>query len=217
MNEFIARCITSIVLLSSMLGAYALSPTCFALVLFVIYTLIMFFEWPQLHKKSTKISYIVYSCLYPTLPVLLLIQLTYKNWDRSWLLPIYPFLVAWTADTAGYLVGKLIGKHKICPRISPGKSWEGLLASIIGVTLLNITIMPHLNYQQATLLKNSLPVVIIFSIMITLIAFAGGLFLSILKRRNNLKNAGTLLPGHGGLLDRFDAVFFVTPIVWLFF
>ncbi|MBM3886509.1 hypothetical protein FJ364_01150, partial [Candidatus Dependentiae bacterium] len=112
-------------------------------------------------------------------------------------------------------VGKLIGNHKICPTISPGKSWEGLLGSFIGVVGINFLILPKIEASFAAMVSSRIGYMLAFSAALTVVAFLGGLLLSVLKRSKNLKDAGNVLPGHGGFLDRFDSVFSVILIVWL--
>ena len=136
------------------------------------------------------------------------------------LIPLYPFFVAWTADTCGYIVGKCSGKHKMCPAVSPGKTWEGFVGSLGGVLTLHLFLYDALFfYPHSTHIVASIFYIIIISLTMTCIAFLGGFFLSWLKRRKKIKDAGWILPGHGGMLDRFDGVLAVTlaVMVLLFF
>lgn len=100
-----------------------------------------------------------------------------------------------TADVAGYFVGRRYGRHKIAPRISPGKSWEGLAGSVVataamGAALGSVAPLPHA----------------ILGALIALIGLSGDLFESALKRQAGVKDSGRLIPGHGGLFDRVDAL-----------
>lgn len=130
------------------------------------------------------------------------------------LMPLYPFFIAWSADTGGYITGKLIGKHKMCPTISPGKTWEGFGGSILAVFTTNLFLAPALKNTQLALDGHWIKISILSAIM-TVIAFLGGFMLSYFKRKQGLKDAGRVLPGHGGFLDRFDSVFFVAPAIWI--
>ncbi|MCD4733812.1 phosphatidate cytidylyltransferase [bacterium] len=116
----------------------------------------------------------------------------------------------WIADTGAYLVGSLIGKHKLVPRLSPKKSWEGLIGSIllaaVGSWVLDRWL---LDSQLGTEFALSLGVVV------ALVGLVGDLVISALKRKAEVKDTGTLLPGHGGLLDRLDGFVLVMPTVWL--
>ena len=119
------------------------------------------------------------------------------------------FLLLWTYDTGAYLVGSLIGKHHLLERISPKKSWEGFFGGLV-LTLI-----------VAWLLSGWLGVVdragwIIIAVIVSVAGTIGDLLESMLKRSLGMKDSGTILPGHGGLLDRFDSVVVAFPIVYLF-
>lgn len=190
-------------------GAYLHSALLFSLLLSAVLIIILFFEWPKLIPLQ-QILYQLLTLFYPTLPLVLLIILTITTYPIDFYLPLYPFFVAWSADTCGYAIGKLFGKHKMCPSISPGKSWEGFAGSTLGVFVAHLWIVPRTKLFSSTIFATKTSALMLLSIAMTIIAFLGGFFLSYLKRKNNLKDAGTVLPGHGGLLDRFDSVLFVT-------
>lgn len=105
-------------------------------------------------------------------------------------------------DTGSYIAGKLWGKHKIAPSISPGKTWEGFLGGLISA--LGVTLF----FFEPT------ASIMFFTLVVSTLALLGDLFESFLKRRANLKDSGTLLPGHGGILDRIDAILFVAPLFY---
>ena len=113
-------------------------------------------------------------------------------------------LATWAADTVAYLIGSLIGRHKVAPRISPGKSWEGSIAGFVAAAAV-----------VALLVGAAGPAATIVAIGIGPVALAGDLFESWLKRRAGAKDSGALLPGHGGVLDRIDSLLFVGPFVAL--
>lgn len=105
------------------------------------------------------------------------------------------FAIVWTGDIAAYLVGKRFGKHRIAPSISPGKSWEGLAGSVVA------------SAGIAALLGATAPVPhAILGAVLAVVGLGGDLFESALKRRAGVKDSGTLIPGHGGLFDRVDAL-----------
>jgi phosphatidate cytidylyltransferase len=111
-------------------------------------------------------------------------------------------------DTFGYLVGVLIGKHPMVPKISPKKSWEGLAGSIIFTTIggaLAFHFIMHMHWWIG----------VIAGLMIVFTATSGDLIESALKRDMSLKDMGNLLPGHGGMLDRLDSVLLSAPALWL--
>lgn len=121
------------------------------------------------------------------------------------LLLFFAFLV-WINDILAYLLGMQWGRHKILPSISPGKSWEGFLGGM-GSTILGSVVLGWLfglPLRWSCLCGCSIPP----------IAFLGDIFESALKRRSGMKDSGSLLPGHGGILDRFDAFLAVGPLVY---
>lgn len=211
-SEFIKRLITSIILIFCVGGAYLHSVALFTMLLVVIFNIIIVFELPKLIQLSAVLFFFV-SLIYPGLPIVALIYLNYKYHSINLLIPLYPFLVAWTADTFGYIFGKSFGVHKVCPNISPGKSWEGLLGSAFGCLILNLVILPYFKIGIFEFLNY--PGIFLISVLFTLCAFSGGLLMSFLKRRKGLKDAGDVLPGHGGFLDRFDSVFACVLLTWL--
>lgn len=215
--EFFKRVITALVLLLCLGGAYFHSQALFFLLMFAMYFLIVVFELPRL-IKTNLLFYLLASIIYPGLPILCLIAVNFLYHKSNIWVPLYPFLAPWAADTFAYLVGKSIGSHKMTPVISPGKTWEGFFGGFVGVCLLNFWMLPKMEisvFADQCCFVNFLSC-IIFAAIITSSAFFGGLFISFLKRCHGLKDAGIVLPGHGGLLDRFDSVFFVAP-VWLLF
>jgi len=216
MSEFIKRLFTALILLVCFGGAYLHSTTLFVLFLSGILFFMLTTEWPRINTLS-PIPWLLSTLVYPVLPMITLIYLTITFRSTDFFLPLYPFFVAWSADTGGYFIGKLWGNHKMCPSISPGKSWEGFGGSLVLVGIFQTLALRHITTFSKL---NNGWAILLLTIIMTSIAFLGGLWLSILKRRQGLKDAGNLLPGHGGLMDRFDAVMFVglataVMAVWL--
>lgn len=122
--------------------------------------------------------------------------------ERSpWLLLSFLALV-WVADIAAYFVGRAWGRHKLAPTISPGKTWEGAIGAIVGVLLYAWAINLTLNVG--------------WLILLTGISILGDLFESLAKRQAGVKDSGTLLPGHGGVLDRLDSLMAALPLAaWM--
>lgn len=210
-SEFFKRLITASVLMFCVGGAYLHSVTLFSMLLAAIFMIIVVFELPKLVQLPAAL-FMVVALIYPGLSIGALIYLNYKYHNVNLLIPLYPFLISWTADTFGYIFGKTLGVHKICPNISPGKTWEGLFGSIVGCLILNLLILPYIKVGLFEFL--SFTGIFLISILYTLCAFSGGLLMSFLKRRKGLKDAGDVLPGHGGFLDRFDSVFACVLLTW---
>ncbi len=122
------------------------------------------------------------------------------------------FLIVWIYDSMAYLAGSKFGKHKLNKKISPNKSWEGCIGGTIGALLMGI--LNFKMFPQPTLIDW-----LVISVLVIIFGTLGDLFESVIKRRLKVKDSGTMLPGHGGLLDRFDSLLFVIPVVyvWLSF
>ncbi len=124
------------------------------------------------------------------------------------------FLASWGSDTCAYLAGVAFGKHKMAPVLSPKKSIEGAVGGVIGAAILGGV--------YAYIFRNEfhygINPVIIFSVACAvgaLISMVGDLAASAIKRNHDIKDYGKLIPGHGGVMDRFDSVIFVAPVVWM--
>ncbi len=123
---------------------------------------------------------------------------------------LLPFFLAWTCDTAAYLVGRAWGRHRLAPNVSPGKSVEGavggLVAAILASAVARVWFAPYLGLGQA----------LILGLAVGVFAQLGDLVESLLKRDAETKESSTLIPGHGGVLDRFDSILFAAPLVHYF-
>ncbi|MBE6807106.1 MAG: hypothetical protein E7527_03705 [Ruminococcaceae bacterium] len=136
------------------------------------------------------------------------------------LLDLWPllllFAIAWVSDTGAYFVGTFLGKHKMAPKISPKKSWEGFfggwvisVAFAVGLFFLRIEINP---FNPGGIFKTPLlfvPVVVVLAPL----SVVGDLCASVIKRRTGIKDFGNIMPGHGGVMDRFDSVLFIAPLL----
>ncbi len=128
-----------------------------------------------------------------------------------WLLLAVMALV-WVADSAAYFTGRKFGKHKLAPGISPGKTWEGVAGAVLGVFVYILIVW---NLHPDFLQNASLPKLLLASIFWVALAVIGDLFESAIKRQAGVKDSGALLPGHGGLLDRIDALTSTLPLAAL--
>jgi phosphatidate cytidylyltransferase len=125
----------------------------------------------------------------------------------------------WIGDSAAYYTGRRFGKHKLAPRISPGKSWEGAIASAAGSCLFGAVylygIIPRLSTSLVNTMPSlSLPLVCVLSLGGNIAGQLGDLAESSMKRGAGLKDSGNLLPGHGGILDRMDSSMFTLPVIY---
>ncbi|MBY5957634.1 phosphatidate cytidylyltransferase [Membranicola marinus] len=120
------------------------------------------------------------------------------------------FCIIWTSDTFAYLGGKLFGRTKLIPSISPGKTWEGAISGILAAGIVALVVARYfLDLQQFSIWFS-------IGILVAIFGILGDLFESKIKRRHNIKDSGTLLPGHGGVLDRMDSLLFAIPIYYIF-
>ena len=218
-NETVKRSVTGIILGFCFFGTYIHSTTLFSLLLIAILLIVLIFEWPLLVNFNNKRNWII-TFFYPTISFGILIYLNQTYHSTDFFLPLYPFLVAWVGDTSGYLIGKPFGKYKVCPSISPKKTWEGIAGGFIGTLLFNFLYLPTIKSYSMVKLIQTPWILILLSLSIYIVGFSGDLFVSVLKRLKGLKDTGSLLPGHGGLLDRFDSVLFVAIfmiiLIWIF-
>jgi len=131
-------------------------------------------------------------------------------------LPSGPFWVVtllagtFLGDTMAYVFGKSFGRHKLAPRLSPGKTWEGSLGGLVGATL-SLGVCRFIFFPD-----NPLWPFLLLALPLSLLCQIGDLAESLLKRSFEVKDSGNLIPGHGGLLDRIDALMFSAPLIYLF-
>lgn len=122
----------------------------------------------------------------------------------------YLIIVVTMTDTGAYFCGRLLGKHKLAPKISPNKTIEGALGGVILATALSITFSAFFALPPL-----QLPIILL-SILLSVMSQLGDLVISCVKRHFGVKDTGKILPGHGGLLDRFDSLLFCLSILWVF-
>ena len=206
-TEFIKRLITGILLGIGFWAVYFyLPPLFFSLILLVILLLIIVYEWTQFFPINTPLFWLLMPP-YLILPFALLIVLNHSPIYHELLLIL--FILVFSFDTGSYITGNLLGKHYICQSISPKKTWEGLLGGYIFACLGFALIIWERDYNTPWWL------IFLFTLILCLLCLAGDLFESWLKRRARLKDSGTLLPGHGGFLDRFDGILFAAFFFYL--
>jgi phosphatidate cytidylyltransferase len=123
---------------------------------------------------------------------------------------LFILLIVWCTDSAAYFTGKRLGKHKLWPSISPNKTVEGSLGGIA------VAILAGVIFQLLTNSFDSWMYVMILSLIISVVGQVGDLVESAMKRQYGMKDSGEILPGHGGVLDRFDSLLFVFPVLYVF-
>ncbi len=136
--------------------------------------------------------------------------------DEALFYVVLVFLGAWVTDAGGYLFGHLFGKHKLSPSISPKKSVEGAVGGVVlTVAVLAGIALGYNFYLQSNGIHAhfNYPSIIILSVLCAVISILGDLAASVVKRQSGIKDFGKILPGHGGMLDRFDSILFVAPLM----
>jgi len=128
---------------------------------------------------------------------------------------VFCLAIPWLADSAAYFAGSYFGKHKLCPEISPHKTVEGAVAGIIAGTLSSLLVgfVFKLIYGDVTIYYG---VLVLIGFINSIVSIFGDLIFSVMKRSCHIKDFGSIMPGHGGLLDRFDSVLFCIPVVYIF-
>lgn len=133
---------------------------------------------------------------------------------------------AWWSDSGAYFAGTFFGKHKLCPSISPKKTVEGLVGGIVTAVLGNLLVAELFMWASQMLIPIgyfshcvaiNIPILILVTPLLSLMGVLGDLSASVIKRQCNIKDFGNIMPGHGGIMDRFDSVLFIAPVVFLIF
>jgi phosphatidate cytidylyltransferase len=171
----------------------------------------------------------VFAFAYVAIPMALLVEIRRQPAGAIWV--IYTLLAVWAGDIFAYFVGKSLGRHRMSPRISPKKTWEGAIASILASIIIGTLWFQHAPGISSVLLSKGLidrrsgmfgleqphlwPIVLL-SAAVNLAAQLGDLVESFIKRGAGVKDSGSILPGHGGMLDRIDAMLFAVPVVWAY-
>ncbi|MCC6600496.1 MAG: phosphatidate cytidylyltransferase [Crocinitomicaceae bacterium] len=158
---------------------------------------------------AVSLSKTIAGVVYVVLPFALLNHLASATGTFEYGLPIGFFLLLWGNDSGAYLLGKYFGKHKLYVKVSPNKTWEGLAAGvalcIFGGWVMSV-FFPVLPLSEW----------LCVAVLVAVFGNLGDLFESQIKRAYNIKDSGNLIPGHGGVLDRFDGLFFALPVVFAY-
>lgn len=186
--------------------------------LFVIFIPVYAFAWIPVRialcgdcerflERTAKIQWGLMLCVYSVSYIPMLLSLKFNVTDyqgRNPLLLMYLVIVVQASDVLQYVWGKAFGKHKIVPKLSPNKTWEGFVGGILSATVLGISmtwITPFKWWQSG-----------LISLLICLLGFCGGLVMSAIKRDRGVKDFGAMIQGHGGILDRIDSLCFAAPL-----
>ncbi|MGC8824646.1 MAG: phosphatidate cytidylyltransferase [Bacteroidales bacterium] len=162
-------------------------------------------------RPFLNIAFTWLGLVYIAVPLAMLLSIAYREniYQYNFHLVLSYFILIWTYDTMAYVCGILWGKHKLFERLSPKKTWEGAIGGILFAWLAAYIL--SIFFKELTLYQW-----FIFALLVAVFGTLGDLAESMLKRSIGVKDSGNILPGHGGLLDRFDALFLAIPAVYLY-
>ncbi len=176
----------------------------------VILPLIWLLRRPQKEKAFTSWAWTMAGILYVGWLLSYLVALRGLDDGRNWI--FFALFITFASDTAAFFTGSALGRHRLAPHISPGKTWEGTIGGILGAIIVSLFfILPTpltlpLSYWQAILL----------GLLVSVFGQLGDLVESLFKRNMGVKDSGSLIPGHGGFLDRIDSVVFAGVVVYYY-
>lgn len=204
-NEIIIRTMVGLMIGPIFLGAIIFSKTLLKILILIV-TIGMLIEWYDMTKE--KISYLVAGLAIISLPISCLISIIYMFDDYKYAIFTYSVIVV-SMDVFAMFGGRFIGGPKLVPKISPGKTWAGLVSGTLACMIIAhlISYLPEYEFVYSGWS------LVFFAAILGLFGQASDIFISFFKRRFNLKDTGKILPGHGGLLDRFDSLIFSAPLM----
>ncbi|MCL1868659.1 MAG: phosphatidate cytidylyltransferase [Paludibacter sp.] len=183
-----------------------------AIIILAVYVLLIFavFIIEIFRKKPNPVHNIAYFLLgqiYITVPFVFMFEI-FKEFNAVFLLAL--FVLIWTNDVFAYLIGSLVGKHKLCERISPNKSWEGFFGGLVGALIAGF-VFSKIYAENINLIQW-----LGFAFVVAVFGALGDLFESLIKRTVGVKDSGNIMPGHGGFLDRLDSALFAAPAAMIY-
>ena len=190
----------------------------------ILYTLAYFIIMVPMHKKTTfndvitaLFAALAIPCSLSVLIELRDIYIDYAGFTKSSgvFLIIFGLFCSWMTDIFAYFSGRFLGKHKLCPEISPKKTVEGAIGGVIGAVIFNLILFFIFDKFFFTTHTIQWWQIIIISIVLSVVSMFGDLSASIIKRNHGIKDFGKILPGHGGIMDRFDSCLFVLPALYV--
>jgi len=183
--------------------------------------IIMLFNHNRVKFAQVALVTFVSLCIPFSLSCIVFMYDSFVEGHRTFAL-VYVLTITWISDSGAYFAGTFFGKHKMAPVVSPKKTWEGLAGGLFSAGLFGFLLGK--GYELTTLFfvgeltfKVDVPFLILLAFPCTMLGLLGDLSASILKRECSVKDFGSIMPGHGGVLDRFDSILFVVPFVYLVF
>jgi len=208
LSDLEKRVASSIILIPLTLYAIFISKALFLLLILSV-AIIASFEWNNLtrsdEKNKNKKKWFLIGFLYILIPLYSVMELRFI--DKNIIL--WLFFVVWSTDIFAYFIGKNLGGPKLIPSISPNKTWSGLIGGMVSAAIIGLL--------STLMFEGGILFFMITSALLAVIAQIGDLFESKVKRIFGVKDSGTIIPGHGGILDRIDGLMFAAPAVFLMY
>ena len=182
---------------------------------YIFFSVLLLFIIMILKYNKIMISHVaimIFSLIYISFFISHIVSV--KNMEHGHILVWFIFIGAWSTDTFAYTVGTIAGKHKLCPQISPKKTVEGSLGGIFGCVIAFLVYAYII--QLVTIYNVNYINLIILAVLCSVISQIGDLSASVIKRQLDVKDFGAIMPGHGGILDRFDSIIFVAPFIYYY-
>ena len=178
----------------------------FTVILLAVYVL----AFPKFNSEQITMVFFGFFYVALTISYIYRLRISDAGAYSVWLI----FIASWGADTMAYLTGILIGKHKIAPILSPKKTVEGCIGGGVGATLIGLIYSLIFKDDLSKVYDNPVFLFTVVSAVASVVSMIGDMAASAIKRNKDIKDYGSLIPGHGGILDRFDSVIFVAPIIY---
>lgn len=200
--------VTGAVLVWGMLAreSWLLSLTKVELLLLIVLCLLVYTVTTKNRVTFDDVSFVLFAALYVGVGFHYFMETRLAGLS----LMFYALFIIWATDTGAYFTGRAFGKRKLWPEISPNKTVEGSIGGIV------CALVVALIYQWFTDSFTSIPLLLVMTLVLSVVGQMGDLVESAFKRHYGVKDSGNLLPGHGGILDRFDSLLFMLPILHLF-
>lgn len=176
----------------------------------VVLPLIGLLSRRQKEEAFTTWGWTIAGILYVGWLLSYLVALRGLDGGRNWV--FLALFTTWASDTAAFFIGRKLGGHKLAPNISPGKTWEGTMGGIVGAIIMSILFFTPTPFRLPLVYWQAIGL----SILVSIFGQVGDLVESLLKRNMGVKDSGTLLPGHGGILDRMDSIIFAGIVVYYY-
>ncbi len=173
------------------------------LVTFCIVFAVAVFQFPAFHVEDIAVNFLGLLYIGWTMAHLI----AFDSLGNGRLLVLYLFVAIWSSDSGAYFVGRFLGRHKLCPRVSPKKTVEGSIGGIITTCVLLSLLNLYVHMLSSV-------TVLVIAVVISLVGQIGDLMESLIKRYYGVKDSGKLIPGHGGVLDRFDSIMLAAPVMY---